>query len=175
MRRTPLAVLALAASVLAASGCGGSTKASSQAASTTVAGSPAGATATQTAPSGPLTRAQLIEKGEAICYRLNVKRSSTRISQPGDYERFVPVLAATELAAATEMGNLTPPPALAGEWREMIAGAHAIGEVTGHFPHYSEASNNKLAHRYDVILSHAVEQLTGAARRAGFKECARFV
>jgi hypothetical protein len=180
MRCTYLAALALGASALTLvpSGCGGSTKSATRTAPSGSAQPPAGGKADVTSESstssGSLTRAQLIARGNAICYRLNARRSSTRISRPQDYERLVPVLAAYELAAATEMSKLTPPASMARDWRQMIAGSRTIAEVTGHFQRYSEAGNEKKSRPLDAILGKAIEELTSAAKHAGFKDCAQF-
>jgi hypothetical protein len=169
MSRTCLAVVALTAGTLIAAGCGGSSKSSSHPAS-----AQSSTSAAVTAPAGALTRAQLIARGNAICYRLNVRRTSITIRKRQDYEALVPALAGEELAAAVEMGKLTPPPSMAHDWQQMITGAHTIGEVTGHFRTYAEASNEKLARPFDPILTKGIDQLVGAAKHAGFKECSHF-
>lgn len=176
MSTTRLFALALAAGLLAASGCGSSTKSSATTSSTSPASttSQAAHTTASAVSSGPLTRAQLIEKGNEICYRLNARRQSTSLGRPKDYEHVVPALAAYELAGATEMANLDPPTSLASYWGEMVAAAHTIAEVTGRFSHFSEASNEKLARPYDIMLGKAINQIKHAAKQAGFKECAQF-
>jgi hypothetical protein len=172
MPSTRLAALALSALTLAASGCGGSAKSSSQ---TTSPASAVSTTANESAtPSGPLTRAQLIAKGDAICYRLNTRRSSTRINTPQAYERLVPPLAAFELAGAAEMGKLIPPPSMAHAWQQMVAGARTIAEVTGRYRRYADASSHKLSRPLDAILGKAINELVVTAKREGFNDCARF-
>jgi hypothetical protein len=175
MRRTGFAALTLATSVLVATGCGGSAKTASQSASSTPT-SAASATSPPATPVGaPLTRAQLIAKGDAICYRLNARRQSTRIEHAKDYEHLIPSLAAYESQGANEMSQLVPPASMAHAWRSIVIGSHTIAEVTGRFHRYSEASNLKLSHQYDVLLGHAIDQVVHNAKHAGFKECSRFL
>jgi hypothetical protein len=174
------AAVVLAGLAIAASGCGGSAKSSSQgttsAPASTSAQTSTSAQATtasgSTKPAPQLTRAQLIEKGDAICYRLNARRSSITISNAGQYEHEIPALAAYERAAAAEMSALTPPPAMASAWRQIVAGARAIAEVTGRSSTFAEAG--KEAHALDAAFGKATEQMTSAAKREGFKDCARY-
>lgn len=174
MSLTRFAAPTLAALTLAVGGCGGSAKSSNQQTSAQTAGKQTNVANQSGVPSGPLTRAQLIARGDAICYRLNVRRASTRIGKPQDYERLIPQLAAYELAAANEMGEITPPASMAHDWQQMVAGSHTIAEVTGHFHRYVDATNDKKALPFDIILGKGIDQLTKAAKRAGFKECGRF-
>jgi hypothetical protein len=157
-------------SALVASGCGGSSKGASTAASAANAAVASGAK-----PSGkPLSRLELIARGDAICYRLNARRSSSTMSRPQDYERIVPALAAYELAATTEMAQLVPPASMAHDWQRMVAGSRTIAETTGRFHTYAEASGNKFAHEMDLVLGKGIDELTQAAKHAGFKDCANF-
>jgi hypothetical protein len=177
MLSTRLACLMLAGLALAAGGCG-SSKSTSQTTSTASAQSTTGkgsSTSGQSStPSSPLTRAQLIAKGDAICYRLNVKRSTTTISSGQSYERLVPKIQATELAAATEMSELVPPPSMAAAWSRMVLATHTIAEATGHFRSYAEASNDKLGHQVDAVLTKGIKELTSTAKQEGFTDCAQF-
>lgn len=174
MSRTRIAATALCASALIVSGCGSSTKSSSQ---TTSAATPAASTSTGAGepshPSGTLTRAQLISKGDEICYRLNARRQSTSIGHTQDYERVVPQLSAYEIQGATELSLLTPPPPMAHAWQEIVTDSRVIAEVTGHFRHYG--ASHKEQHPYDVMIGNAINQLVAVAKREGFKECSRFL
>jgi hypothetical protein len=125
--------------------------------------------------SAPLTRAQLVAQGDAICYRLNARRMTTKVARAQDYEQLVPALAAYELQGANELGALAPPRSMAHLWRQIVSGSHKVAEATGHFPHYSEAANDNIARVDDEMLTKAIDELTGAARRGGFKECSRFL
>jgi hypothetical protein len=126
-------------------------------------------------PSGPLTRAELLARGDAVCYRLNTRRQSTLIARPSDYERQAPALAAYELTGATELGELTPPASMAQSWQHIVAGARTVATVTGRFPHFAQASSDAIGHRYDAILGKAIDEMVNAAKRSGFKECSRFL
>ncbi len=172
MGRTYLTI-ALVTSTLVSLGCGKAAKSVGQGA----AGPRTAAQASLSAPSKrtpPLTRAQLIAKGDAICYRLNARRASTRIDRPADYERLVPALAAYELAGASEMSTLTPPPALAQDWRRMVEGARTIAQATARIRNARLAGSKSFAEAIEPVLYKGIEELTGAAKSAGFKECSRF-
>ncbi len=166
-----LALLALVASVFTASGCGSSAEPSNQSSVTSH-----GSTQKSSKSDGstPLSVAQLISKGDAICYRLNAKRRIISIGGPEDYERLIVPLAAYERTAATEMENLTPPPSLAHAWQQIVLGTQTLARLTGHFHTYAEASNLKLSRPFDAELGRAMDQVTRSAKQAGFKDCSRF-
>jgi hypothetical protein len=178
MPHTRLAVaFVLAATTLAASGCGGSSKATSTPAPATSAANTTSSTATEASvkPSGkPLSRSELIARADAICYRLNARRSATTIGRPQDYERVVPALASYELAAATEMGKLVPPASMAHDWQQIVAGSRTVAAATGRFHTYAEAKAGTLAHTIDLVLGKGIDELVHAAKRAGFKDCSHF-
>lgn len=170
--------LALAICALVGSGCGSSSKKSTPtAASSTVANAAVTNAPDVSVPahSGPLTRAELIATGDAICYRLNVRRKSTRIEHPSDHERLVPALAAYEMAGAVEMSKLVPPASMSGIWQHIVNGSHTIAVITARFPRYSEATNDKLTLPSDIALGKAIDEVTHAAKKAGFKECSRWL
>jgi hypothetical protein len=176
MSRARTATLALAAAAaLAASGCGSSSKSSSQTTAASTTSASVSTPSTTPKPTARLTRAQLIEQGDAICYRLNARRASTRIEKPHDYENLVPALATYELQGASELGALTPPPSLSTGWQHIVNGSHTIAEVTGHFPRYSEAERGQLTHKYDIMIGKAISEVTNTAKRIGFKECSRYL
>jgi hypothetical protein len=169
MLHVHVVALTLVAAALAASGCGGSSKGTATATSASAASQTSSA-----ASSKPLTRSELIARGDAICYRLNAKRASLTINRPQDYERLVPPLATYELAAAAEMGRLTPPTSMARDWQQMVSGARTVAQATGRFHTYAEASTGKIARTIDLVLGKGIDELVHAAKHAGFKDCSRF-
>jgi hypothetical protein len=169
--------LAVMGTAFAVSGCGESSKGTSTASQATIAvatGSTGARVTVAEKPGKQLSRSELVAQGDAICYRLNAKRSAITLSRPGDYERLVPPLAAYELAGATEMGRLVPPASMASDWQKMVAGSRTIANATGRFRTYAEANAGKLAHAIDLVLGKGIDELTHAAKHAGFKECSHF-
>jgi hypothetical protein len=156
MPRTLFAVLPLlAASVLTASGCGGSTSSSTES-------------------TGQLTRSQLIAKADAICQAVNAKRASITIKTAQDFARSVPKLAADEHAAVEEMRKLTPPASMTNSWRQIVDSAQTIAYVTGRYRTYAQASNEKLVAPLSAALSKASQAMTVTANREGIRQCAQF-
>ncbi len=177
MLYTHVIALAVMGTALAASGCGESSKGTStasQATSAAATGSTGARITVAEKPGKQLSRSELVAQGDAICYRLNTRRSAITMSRPGDYERFVPALAAYELAGATEMGRLVPPASMADDWQKMVAGSRTVADATGRFRTYAEANAGKLAHTMDLVLGKGIDELTHAARHSGFKECSHF-
>jgi hypothetical protein len=175
MSGTRIAALALAMGAVVVSGCGGSAKQSSKVTSSSTSTQSAETSHTKPSGSGPLNRAQLIERGDAVCYRLNARRQSTSISHRQEYAQVIQPLAAYERQGADELAALTPPASMASSWQKIIDGSRTIAEVTGRFHAYGEAERLKLARRYDDILGKAINQVTRVAKKAGFKECSRFL
>jgi hypothetical protein len=174
MDRARLVALALAVGAIAAGGCGSSTKPANQATKPSNAATQPTGDGSAVRSSSPLTRAQLIAKGDAICYRLNARRAATKIQRRQDYERLVPALAGYELSLASEMRRMTPPASMAHDWQQMVEGTRKIGEATARIRNYADASSKRFSEEVEPILYKGVNQLTAAAKHAGFNDCSHF-
>jgi hypothetical protein len=149
MSRTRLVALALAASVLATSGCGSSGNSSK-----------------------PLTRSELIAKANAICRRVYIRRVALKITKQQDYARIEPQLAAYELAALAEMRKLTPPASMTSDWQQIIAGAQIIADLTKKFGEYAKAHElGRTRTLYSMAAK--VPPSLATAKRDGFSDCAQ--
>jgi hypothetical protein len=149
MSRRRLAALTLVATVLAASGCGGS----------------AGSTK-------PLTRSELIARGDTICRRINARLAAIRIKSAKDYAR----LGAFEQAAVANMRELTPPASMSSGWGQVVSGAQTLADATakiGTFPRVEAFGTTPAAHEAFAAAGAGTRQMVAAAQREGFKDCAR--
>jgi hypothetical protein len=149
MSRRRLAALALAATTLAASGCGGSTSSSKS-----------------------LTRLELVARGDAVCRRVNAKLAATTIRSKRDYAR----LAVYEQAAVAEMRKLTPPASMANGWRQVVTGAQTLANATAKIGEYSLADafrGTPATRSAYTAAAEGTRQMVAAAQREGFKDCAR--
>jgi len=182
MLHSQFASLALAATALAICGCGGSSKTTSttSAATTstpaTTASAPITSTTTpsvKTASGEALTQAELIAKADAICARINTKRSSVVVSTAQQYKTLVPQLATYEQAAVAELATLVPPASMAGDWKLIVAGSQQLADNITKLGEYAKA--NRLGSQNALVASNekTQEQLTAVAKRAGFKDCAQ--
>jgi hypothetical protein len=151
MSRTRLAALALIATMLAISGCGGS------------------------GSSGSLTRSELIARADLICRRVHARLASTTIKGPQSYARLLPPLASYEHAAVAELRKLTPPASMAGDWRQIVDGVQAFADATAKLGAYATSSGLPVTPSTRAA-SHAAgqssQQIRAAAQRQGFKDCA---
>jgi hypothetical protein len=142
---TRLALVALAAIALAASGCGSSSK--------------------------PLTRAELTAKANAICEGVTAKLKSKTIKSQQDIARVAPELASFEQRALIDLSKLVPPAELANDWKRFIAGAQTLAENTARLGEYAKANNLKAA-RSLIASSETVQQrMVSTAKRDGLKAC----
>jgi hypothetical protein len=144
MLHSQLAALALAATTLAASGCGGSSKigssSASVAASTTTATTTT--TTTTTAASGkPVTPADaiVIAKAGAICKRIRARSTSLRFGTRQAIARSLSQFASYQRAALAELRKLVPSASLAHEWQEFEAAAHVLAADMTRAGEYAKA------------------------------------
>lgn len=145
----PLATLALAASVLAAAGCGESAGSTKQ-----------------------LTRSELIVRGDALCRRINARLAATRIKSGKDNAR----LGAYEQAEVAEMRRLTPPASMASGWRQVVTGAQTLADATtkiGQYPLEGYFQPRPAVRAAFIAAGAGTKQMVTAAQREGFKDCAR--
>jgi hypothetical protein len=101
--------LALLAASLAVGGCGGGSSSSRVASSSSSAAS--------------LSRAQLVARADAICARVNAEVAGLRpkVASPLEFAVVVPRSAVFQQRAVRELSALTPPPAIAVAWRQLVA------------------------------------------------------
>jgi hypothetical protein len=172
MSHPRLALLALTAIALAASGCGGSSKTESTttAASTTT---PATTAAAKTEAGKSLTRTELIAEADTICARLNAKRAAYPIRTRQDYARVLPLLAAYDRAAAAEMSKLAPPASMANDWKLIVADTQTLADDTSRLSAYIASSNSQAGSALLSAVAKVDQQTLATAKYAGFKDCAR--
>lgn len=148
MERTHLAALALAATTLAMSGCGGSSSSAK-----------------------PLTRAELIAKADVICRRVNVKFASSKVASQQDLARVSSEIASYERQAFAELSKLVPPTSLANDWAQILTVTHTFADNTAKISEYAKSSN-VAAERVLFASSQTIrQQMTATARRDGFSDC----
>ncbi len=177
--------LALAATMLVASGCGGSSKTDSTAtvANTTSAVTTTTTTSTATpthtvtavkvATGKPLTHAQLIAAGDAICAQANTKRRAVVIITPKDLARNLPQIAIYDNTETNELGELVPPASMAHQWAQILADFQAVGEYVSTMAQDSQANNLTSVRTLYPKGEASHQKLIAIAKQAGFKRCSR--
>jgi hypothetical protein len=176
MQKRNLTALALAATALAASGCGGSSKSSSQTATTTaqVASSAQTTPATQTQPPSttpPLTKAELIAKADPICALLTARRDANKVRSKQDYIRTIGELSPYEQQTISELSALTPPASLAAVWSEILASYKTIHASLATIAQKLAANEEAAASSLFKKSTQLHEHTFALARSHGFKEC----
>ncbi|MGN6371439.1 MAG: hypothetical protein ACTHM1_00365 [Solirubrobacteraceae bacterium] len=142
----PVIVSLTIAAILLASGCGGASK------------------------SKPLSRAELTAKADAICRRV-IPEVNWEHVKPEELPRVVNRLAKLEEQAADELGALTPPPAMADEWRLIVDAFHLTG------PEFRKiaADVQTAPSAYPTLpLSNAQHERALQANVEGIKDCAKY-
>jgi hypothetical protein len=168
---------ALAAIALSAAGCGESSHSRSATAASTSA--PATTATVATPPPGaiklasgrPLTRAEWIAKGEAICTRTNTKVSATTVPSEREYPRVLPQLAVYEWTEARELSKLVPPRPKTHDWAQIVSNLQLDGNYLSSLTNYFQAKNRRAAYSLLVTAERLHERLGAIARHDGFNEC----
>lgn len=166
MSSTRIVALTLTAAALAASGCGGSKPSSNAASTQTSAQAP---TSSSSTPS--LTRDALIKKADAICARVNAKRSAITVSTLKDYATKLPALAAVEQAADAALSKLVPPTAMAGDWAQIVSASQTVTSDTAKIATDTAANNANAMRAAWSSANQAQHRLSALAMRDGFKVC----
>lgn len=174
MSRIRLSVLALGAVVLAASGCGGSSKTRSAATPATTAPAatpPPAAPMLKLASGTPLTRAEWIAKGDAICNRSNIKISSVTVRAMPEYATALPQIVTYERAEAHELSKLVPPASMAHDWAQIVNGlqldSNYISTLAGYARENKYSNTNPLVEKANSLH----KQIAELAKRDGFTRC----
>jgi hypothetical protein len=151
MSPTQLAALALAATTLAASGCGGSSKATTSS----------------------LSRSELIAKADAICARVHAEYHANGYTTSQSIAHLAPLVAGDEQTGVDELRALHAPASMVSDWNMIVDVDQIVADNTAKLGQYAKENNLKAATPlYTANLKRQKEALTAAARD-GFKECAK--
>jgi hypothetical protein len=182
MSSTRFAALALAATALAVSGCGGSSKpnSSTTAAATTTTATTAASTALppatvlKVATGTPLTHAQLIAKADEICGRTNVKRAAIVTTSRAQFGQAMPQVAIYDATESAELSKLVPPQALRHDWGLILGDLQLYTQYTNAVAGY--ARTNKLNSAAPLIetAERIHLRMASIAERDGVVRCAHF-
>jgi hypothetical protein len=137
----------LAAGVLTSAGCGESAK--------------------------PLTRAQLLHRGDAICHKVSKKLSSTTIKTEKDFVRELPKLAGYEQEGLAALSKLIPPARMAEDWKMIVAGAQTLADDIAKLGEDAKAKHLKAARKLVTEIGKVQQRTRAIAKRDGFKDCAQ--
>jgi hypothetical protein len=184
-----IAILVLALSGFAVSGCGGSSKTTSTVASASTPTTESTATtettsstpatpppitgATVTLVHGkPLSRASWLAAGDAICARTNTLLSSVKIRTEKQYGLLLPQAAAYDRAEVAQLRKIVPPTADTADWLLIINNLQKFGEYTQKVAEDMQANNVVGATPLVKAGSALRADVAAIAKRDGFHECA---
>jgi hypothetical protein len=183
MSHTRLVVFVLAASTVAVAGCGGSKTTSSQSKASVPAEQSAqtqqsstqteSSTSTESATAGkPLAHTALVAKADAICRHLNMQAATISIKSPQDIARTAPQLAIYYRTALTDLRKLTPPAAIAGDWKAIVADVQTLANEIVTVGKYAADNDPASMTRVDKNVTNVQRHRFAIAKRDGFKDCA---
>jgi hypothetical protein len=188
MLQTALLALTALASVLVASGCGGSSTTGASAGKS-VAAAPTAKAATPTAPptaaetatvpavavkmaSGtPLSRARWIATGDAACARYNTELSRLVVKSEKEIPRVLPQLVAYQRLEVAALAKLVPPTARAADWQQLLSALLASAEDTGKFSESADLLRTLNSSPLVLASTELRKQAAKLAKRDGFKVC----
>jgi hypothetical protein len=174
-------VIALAAFTLISGGCGGSSKTeSTSAVATTAAPETTTSAATATprttaapaiASGKPLTRAEWIAKGDAICARTNAETKAIHVKAAAEFARTLPQTAAYKRAEVAELAKLTPPTSKASDWQLILNEVSQIAEYSAKLAGFAKLGDAITKAPLATSIIKTNEHLVLVAKRDGFKAC----
>jgi hypothetical protein len=175
---------AFAVVVLATTGCGNSSKTSTATAAsatttaTTTSSTPTASTPTTTtispvviATGKPLTHAQWLAKGDAICARLNTQLAANGVKSLNEFARVLPEVAAYEHTELTQLVKLVPPPSQREDWQKFLNETREWAENSAKLGQSAQTTQFTLTEPLVVTTRKLHERLARVAKREGFKEC----
>jgi hypothetical protein len=163
-------MLTISVVAVAVAGCGGSSRSAPL-----VRSAPRGSstTATTAGRRAPLTRAELIARGDVICGRINAFISANPYRTPQDFPRIAPRLAAYEQAADLDLDKLVPPRSLAADWARILADARFLAVQTAKLGKAVEERGLSAVPPMISATQPIQLQMLAIAKHDGFKICSR--
>lgn len=173
MLNTRKIALVLMATTLVAAGCGSS---KSQTVGTTPSRAPVDTGTTRTAPivaRTPLTRAQFVAQGDAICAATNSKLKALSANSTAEFVRSLPQGAIDYNAEAEDLMKLAPPPVLAHSWSQLVGYVRSVGASTMRIAEYMKEHQTKRARQLYRAALQTKAKWQAIAKRDGFRYCPR--
>lgn len=163
-----------AVTVLVAGGCGESNQTSHTAARTSP--SPSARVGTPSPSKGKRStgNSQFIAGADRICRRLNTTLAHNRASQKANNGMAITLRnAALERATVAQLRVLTPPPALAADWKQMNAYRQTLADELLKLVRDTQTADTKARQVLAVSKLRVHRLLLELASRDGFKDCAQ--
>jgi hypothetical protein len=163
-----LATLTAATAAVVTSGCGSSKTGS--AASIAHATTPTTATV-PLAIGKPLTRAQLIAQGDAICASTNAKIKAISAKTNAEIINALPQAAIYYNAEAESLSKLVPPASISRDWSQIVNDIELTSRYTSGTARYAKENQKKTAARLYKEGLKLRERWLAIAKRDGLKVC----
>jgi hypothetical protein len=122
----------------------------------------------------PLTRAQLIARGDAICATTTTKLMAIAPRTNTEVKRALPQVAIYLGSEAEDLSRLVAPASMTHDWTLIVNDIHLIGEYESRaYQYFQEKQEQAGGHLY-VEANKLNAQSKEIAKRAGFKQCSNF-
>lgn len=174
-----LAALALAATTLAAMGCGGSSSSTTAKSSSTAAQTNAvqSALARASGPvrighSKPLSRAEFIAEADKVCKRLNHSAHAVQTSTLRSVGTTAARLAQYYRVALNEFARLTPPNELIATWTSIVTEIQAMPHAILTRGQFALANDPHSTVQAESQITKLQLSRLALAKRNGFSDCA---
>jgi hypothetical protein len=129
-----------------------------------------------------LTRAELIAKADTICKRINKEiafyssltpASSQDLVSKSAVARAVPRISSIESATGADLGKLTAPSAMAGDWRQIVVGVQTLADDTRRYGEAIQKGNGVGTSAVALSSARLLQRINALAARDGFADCAK--
>ncbi len=164
-----LAAFTIVATALVACGCGSSKTATTR----TTASVDTVPVPVSLATGKPLTRAQLIVRGDAICANTNLRTGTLSAKTGSESLRTLPQVVIYYRAEVQSLGKLVPPASMAHDWRQIVTDIQRYSEYTNTAVRYAKENNFGAARLHYKNAITLLEQWPAIAGRDGFKQCSK--
>lgn len=123
--------------------------------------------------SSGLSRSQLIAKADPICRQANQALRTSKISFQ-NVAQVGPSVAAAQRQASIELSKLTPPSAMADDWKTIVTSWRTAAESLLRFGEAAKAKDTQGELSAEKGFTEAQHARTTPAIRDGFHDCASF-
>ena len=124
--------------------------------------------------SSPPSRADFVNKANAICKRVNDQLAAAGTAQTAaDVQRIGPGVLAAEQRGLSDLRSLKAPTGLASDWKRLLADLSQLSTNASKLLSAAKASDNATAQRVGAASQQTQSEITALASRDGLSECAK--
>ena len=124
--------------------------------------------------SSRLSRADFVQKANAICKRVNDQLAATgKVTSAADVQRVGPGVIAAERRGLSDLRALKPPADLAADWNRLLGDLSQLTTDAGKLLSAAKANDTAGAQTVAAASQQTQNEITALAGRDGLADCAK--